>query len=373
MRAARAAAIAAALFLPVGCGLFGGSSRPPAPLTAPTGEARPSLAWSVNVGKASGQRFAPQVVGSQAFAAAADGTVSAVALDSGQAARFNVASRLASGPAAGAELLYAGSLKGDVVAFTPAGEVRWRANVGGEVIARVVESGNVAIVRTSDGRVFGLSRGDGKRLWVYQRSMPPLLLRGEAGAVATPTGAIMGVPGGRLIALDRDDGRLSWEITVAQPRGATELERVTDVVGAPVVEAGRVCAAAFQGKVGCFLVQGGATLWSRDLSSPSGVVLDATSLYVVDGDDGVHALDRENGASRWKQDKLANRRLTAPVVVGSWLVAGDGFGYVHVLAKETGAIAARHTADGTAVQAIVAVPGGVLFQTAGGTLGLLRL
>lgn len=372
MRAIGVAALAVALAQLAGCGLFGGSPRKPAPLTAPTGEATLSLAWSANVGKASGQRFVPEVIGAQVFAAAADGAVSVTALDSGQVTRFNVAPKLASGPAGGPDLLFAGTLKGEVIAFTPAGEVRWRANVGGEVIARVVVSGNVAIVRTSDGRVFGLARADGKRLWAYQRTMPPLLLRGESGAVATPTGAILGVPGGRLISLDRDDGRLVWEITVAQPRGATELERITDVVGVPMVEAGRVCAAAFQGKVGCFEIQGGATLWSRDLSSPTGAWLDAAGLYLADDDDAIHALDRDNGASRWKQDKLANRRLTAPVSVGPWLVVGDGFGYVHVLAKETGAIAARHAADGSAVQALVPVPGGVVFQTAGGTLGLLR-
>lgn len=370
----RLAALAASLVLLGGCGLFGGSPRPPAPLTEPTGQARPALAWSLDVGKASGQRLAPVVVGAEALTAAADGTVSAVALDSGRLVRrFTVAPRLASGPAGDDNLVFVGTLKGEVIALSLAGEVRWRASVGGEVLAAVAVSGDVAIVRTSDGRVFGLGRTDGKRRWVYQRNMPPLLLRTHAGAVPTPTGAIMGFPGGKVVALDRDDGRLAWEITVAQPRGATELERVTDVAGLPVVEAGRLCAAAFQGKVGCFEVQGGATVWTRDISSPGGIAVDPASLFLADDGDAVHALDRENGASRWKQDKLANRRLTSPVVVGPWLVVGDGFGYVHVLAKETGAIAARHRADGSPVNALVAVPGGVLFQTAGGTLGLLRL
>ena len=65
MRAAGAAALAVALSLLGGCGLFGGSPRKPAPLTAPTGEAKLSLAWSASVGKAGGQLFVPQVVGSQ--------------------------------------------------------------------------------------------------------------------------------------------------------------------------------------------------------------------------------------------------------------------------------------------------------------------
>jgi hypothetical protein len=42
-----------------------------------------------------------------------------------------------------------------------------------------------------------------------------------------------GFPGGKLVALDATNGAQLWETTVALPRGATELERVADVMGNP--------------------------------------------------------------------------------------------------------------------------------------------
>ena len=126
---------------------------------------------------------------------------------------------------------------------------------------------DTVVVRTADGRIFGLSIDDGKRKWVFQRPSPPLMLRSEAGILAAGTDVVAGYPNGKLIALDSEDGKLIWEVTVMQPRGTTELERIADVAGLPVMDGSNVCAAAFQGKVACFDIGSRNMLWSRDLSS----------------------------------------------------------------------------------------------------------
>jgi outer membrane protein assembly factor BamB len=233
-------------------------------------------------------------------------------------------------------------------------------------------AGNRGIARTADGRVYALSLADGKRLWVYQRTAPALLLRAQTAVVATPTSIVAGYPGGKLIALDVDDGKLTWEVTVSLPRGSTELERVADVAGLPVIEGGRIYAAAFQGKVACFDIQGGNTVWTREISSATGLAIDDKSVYLTDDQDNVHALDREGGASRWKQVKLLRRKVTAPVAVDGKVVVGDSLGYLHVLAKDDGAFIGRIAVDGGAVNAMVPAKGGLLVQTAGGTLSFVR-
>ncbi len=372
MRIAGLALVACTAAL-AGCGLFGGPARKPTPLADIAAQVRPSAAWSVSVGKAGGYRFWPTVAGGRIHAAAADGTVTVVEEETGrQVSRFDLSQKLASGASGDGEVLFAGTIKGDVIAFDASGKTRWKANVGGEVLAPVAVAAGQAIVRTSDGRIFALALADGKRRWVYQRVAPALLLRAESGVVVTPTNVVAGYPGGKLVALDLDDGKLTWEVTVSLPRGSTELERVADVAGLPVIEGGHICAAAFQGKVACFDIQGGNTLWTRELSSATGLALDERSAYVTDDQDNVHALDREGGASRWKQDKLARRNLTVPVVSGGRLVVGDGYGYLHVLSRDDGALVGRHAIDGTAVNALLAVKGGVVAQTAGGTLTFVR-
>jgi outer membrane protein assembly factor BamB len=240
------------------------------------------------------------------------------------------------------------------------------------VISPPSVSRKVAVVRTSDGRIFGLSTEDGKRLWVFQRPSPALLLRSEAGVLAIGGDVLAGYPNGKLIALDIDDGKLTWEVTVTQPRGTTDLERIADVAGLPIIDGNNVCAAAFQGKVACFEIQSRNLLWARDVSTARGLARDNRYVYVVDDTSAVHALDRSSGASVWKQDKLAYRKLTAPIVVDGRVVVGDALGFVHVLSTEDGAIIGRLATDGSVIESIIPAAGGIALQTAKGSVSLVR-
>jgi outer membrane protein assembly factor BamB len=86
----------------------------------------------------------------------------------------------------------------------------------------------------------------------------------------------------------------------------------------------------------------------------------------------VHALDRDSGASRWKQDKLLRRKLTTPVAVDGKVVVGDSLGYLHVLSPDNGEIIGRLPVDGGAVNALVLSAGGLIVQTAGGMVSFVR-
>lgn len=373
--ASRAFAAACALALG-GCGYFGlftDAAKKPMPLAEIRATVTPSVAWSASVGKSGDFRFFPKIDGDRLVTAAADGTVTVLDLASGRlVSRLDARRKLSSGAAAAEGLILVGTIEGEVIALDASGKDKWVANVGGEMLAPVVTAGKVGIARTADGRIYALSLADGKRLWVYQRPTPALLLRAQTGVLVTSANVVAGYPGGKLLALDLDDGKLTWEVTVSLPRGATELERVADVAGLPVIDGGRICAAAFQGKAACFEIQSGNTLWTRDVSSASGLVLDERSAYLSDDQDQVHALDRESGASRWKQDKLLRRRLTAPVVVDGRVVVGDSLGFLHVLSKDDGAIVGRLSVGGGAVNAMVPTASGLIVQTSGGTVSLVR-
>jgi outer membrane protein assembly factor BamB len=381
LRAALAAAVLASCL--AGCsswnplvalGLKSEPAHKPTALAPIKAAVTPRAAWTVNVGKSGGFNFRPDVEGGRIYAAAADGTITVLEEDTGRVlARADTKKRLSGGVEAGEGLIVVGTLKGEVIALDVSGRIVWTTSVAGEVIAPAAVSRGVVVVRTSDGRIFGLTAADGKRRWVFQRPTPALLLRSEAGVLAIGGDVIAGYPNGKLIALDIDDGKLTWEVTVTQPRGSTELERIADVAGLPVVEGPIVCAAAFQGKVGCFEIQSRNMIWSRDVSSARGLARDAKNVYVIDDADSVHALDKEAGASVWKQDKLAYRKLTDPVIIDGRIVVGDGFGYLHVLAQEDGALIGRLATDGTAIQSIVKATGGIVVQTAGGSVSMVRL
>ena len=185
----------------------------------------------------------------------------------------------------------------------------------------------------------------------------------------------VGYPGGKLVALALQNGAPVWEGTVASPKGATELDRVADVVATPVVDGRQICAVAFQGRIACFdMGQGGAMVWSRDISSVSGLVMDGRYLFVTDDKGFVYGLDRLSGSSLWKQDKLKNRRLSAPIIRRGLVVVADGEGIVHFLSREDGSFAARQKTDGTPVRApLQALGSAVLVQTTGGEIDAIEV
>jgi outer membrane protein assembly factor BamB len=161
---------------------------------------------------------------------------------------------------------------------------------------------------------------------------------------------------------------------VALPKGATELERVTDIVGDPTAAGREICAAAYQGRVACYDAQNGNQLWARDLSSLTGVSFDARYAFVSDDKGAVHALDRTNGRSVWKQDRLSYRRLSLPLPLGTEVAVGDLQGYVHFLARESGAFVARASTDGSPIRAaLLKLPEGFVAQTQNGGLYALNL
>jgi outer membrane protein assembly factor BamB len=351
---------------------FGGDSRPKMAALPELRSAQPVRPlWQANVGSAGEYVLSPALVGDTLYAAARDGTVMRLDARTGQQAwRMRAGQLVSGGVGADENVVAVGTPEGEVVALDASdGKVRWRARVSSEVLAPPVISGDLVIVRCSDSRVFGLDARDGRRRWVYQRAMPTLTIRSPAGVVVRGQNAYAGFPGGRLVALALNNGGVRWEATVALPKGSTELERVSDVVGSPAVTEREVCAVTYQGRVACFDINNGQPLWAREMSSISGVGVDSRYAFVSDERGAVHALDRSNGTSFWKQDRLFLRRLTAPLPLGREIAVGDLEGFVHFLARDNGEFIARAPTDGSSLSGpLVSLPGGLLVQTRNGNL-----
>lgn len=334
------------------------------------------IIWQASIGSAASSLFSPAIMDGGVFAAAADGTVARLDIAGGtQRWRVKLGERLSGGVGVGTALAVVGTAEGVVIALdADSGAERWKARVSSEVLSAPAVSGDLVLVRSADAKIFAFDIRDGKRRWVYQRSVPPLTVRSTAGVVASSNFVYAGFPGGKLASIASSNGGSRWEATVALPKGATELERVTDVVGLPWVGERETCTVAYQGRVACFDIGNGAQLWSRELSSISGLGVDARYVFVSDDRGAVHALDRSSGTSVWKQDRLFLRQLTAPLPLGNVVAAGDLQGFVHLFSRENGSIVGRLATDGSAISATpLPFDGGFLVQTRNGNLYALSL
>ena len=351
-----------------GCG--GSDAVKPAKLPEfkPTAQAR--VAWRASVGGSKSYIFSPALAQGAIFAAGADGTVARFDAANGkQVWRANSGVRLSAGVAVDGDLVLVASNKGDVLAYGLDGKERWRAKVTSEVLSPPRASGSIVVVRSGDGRIFGLDATSGEQLWQYQATMTPLLLRAQPGVSIIGNAVLLGLPAGKVMALSLATGLPLWDVTVAQPKGANELERITDVAAPPLVDREQACAVTYQGRIACYDVAKGTLEWSRDASSAAGLATDAVAVYMTDENGAVMAFDKASGATLWKQDKLFARQVSGPAVRGSLIVVGDYEGYVHFLERADGAFVVRVSTDGSRIATPpLTVGSNVLVQTRDGGL-----
>lgn len=332
--------------------------------------------WSVEVGRGSGVGFQPVVAGDAVFAAAADGSVIRVNPTDGSVQwRQSLGTGLAAGVGSDGQIVVVASEQGELIALDAAsGAERWRSPTGSSVVAAPVASSGFVLIRTGDYRLQAFSATDGARRWSLQRPGPPLALRAHAEIVIDGPTAYAGLPGGRLLAIDLATGQPRFEFAAATPRGASELERVVDVVGAPILESGGVCAVTHQGRLGCYDARSGAPFWTRDFSSSSGLSADPRFVVSAADNGSVQAFQRNSGTPAWRNDDLSYRRLSAPVSVGRAFALGDYQGQVHFLSRDDGTIVARAATDGSAIiSRPLLLLQGILVQTSGGRLVALSV
>ncbi|WP_312914748.1 outer membrane protein assembly factor BamB [Stenotrophomonas sp.] len=345
-----------------------------------------SKLWSANVGKGEGRvgvRQGPAVADGRVYAAALLGGVHALDLQTGkQVWEYSPAKekkkpklRLSGGPAVGEGLVVIGTLDGQVIALDASnGAEKWKAKVPGEVIAAPAVAQGLVFVRSNDGRTTALDAATGEQRWFNSQELPSLTVRGNAPVVAGPGVLFIGNDDGTLSALAMQDGRPLWEQMVGTPEGRTELERMADIDGAPVLEGNTLYVSSFKNQTMAIEGPTGRPMWTRDHGGAGGVAVSSGNVVVTDGKGVVYGLDKSSGSAMWSQQALARRSLTGAAIHGDYAVVGDYKGYLHWLRLSDGELAAREKSGGDALLAQPLVADGILLvQNVDGKLTAFRL
>lgn len=359
-------------------GCFGSkdNTEPPAPLVELTPTVTVTEVWTAAAGGRSDlTKLAPTRHGNTLFTATTAGLVRAFNLSDGQRVwEYQIKDvTLTGGVGVGDDMVLVGSRNGHVIALTAAdGSKRWQAQVSSEVLSAPRAHNGVVVVRSLDGKLYGLDSQSGRGLWVYERAVPLLTLRGTSAPVISTDTVIAGFDNGKLATLQLTSGKLLWEIAVAQPRGRSELERMVDIDADPVIKGDTIYTTSFRGRV-IAVDQRGRLNWEREISSYAGLNVDANAVYVSDDKSHVWAFDRASGASLWKQEKLQARDVTAPAVLDNTIIVADKEGYLHWLRQEDGQFVGRHRVGKKPITVPPLVVGDLLIvYTSAGDISALR-
>jgi outer membrane protein assembly factor BamB len=349
-------------------------SRPAAlPAITATVQARPL--WQLDVGGAAGSFLRPCALENAIYAASRGGRLVRVDPSTGKEVwRVEVAGGIAGGVGSDGLSVAVAGPRGNVAVYDAEGKHRWDAQVSSDVIVPPLVGHGLVLVRSSDNRVTAFDLSSGARRWVFQKQPPPLTLHGETEMVFSGDNVLIGFPSGRLAAIALSNGAGRWDAGVSEPKGATEVERLADVLGVPGMIEGEVCAASYQGRIGCFDARSGDLQWAREFSAGAGVAVSTASVFGVDASSRVNAFQRSSGAGLWQNSALLNRRLGAPVAMGKLVAVGDFEGHIHFLDADDGKIVGRFdTGSGPIISTPQLWNGAALFQTASGRLIMLGI
>jgi outer membrane protein assembly factor BamB len=353
----------------------------PAELTKYKAEVRIDRVWGASVGDGLGRKFIrlrPYVVADRVALADAYGHVELRERFKGKRlwkARvgkddkgfFSFGDRrdpaFVTGAVGGGEgLVLVGTARAEIVALAVTdGAERWRAKVSSEVLAPPTAAGGLVFATTSDGRLVALDVADGKQKWTYDTQVPPLTLRGTSAAVAVSGVVVTGFANGKVGAFRASTGEPLWEQRVMLPQGRSELDRIVDVDGTPVVTGNAVYAASFQGRVKGMRPNDGTVMWERESSTSVDLAEGWGHVYVVDDEGTVTAIDQRTADVAWEQKALYRRNLSAPTSVGSYVVVGDGEGWVHVMAQSDGRLLGRRKVDGDGIRSTMVAADDLLY------------
>jgi outer membrane protein assembly factor BamB len=336
-------------------------------------------AWSRKVGDGSERLrlgLIPASDGTRVFAGALDGTASAIGLNDGELLwTTETGLALTGGPAVGNGLVVFGSRDGLLIALSAdGGNVRWERPVGSELLAAPVIGGNLVVFRTVDGRLTAVSAETGEDVWAVVQTQAPLTLRGSTSPIIIGNTVIAGFDNGRVGAYTLADGVSRWEEQLSNPTGVSEIDRLVDVGVDIEVFGNDVYAANFQGRAAALILSTGDRIWEEELSSFTGLGVDASFVYVTDDVSTIVALSRSNGREVWRQGELRLRDVTAASRFRETVVVADFEGYLHWLRAADGMFMARIRAASAHISAQPLVVGSmVVIQSEDGTVAAFEV
>ncbi len=351
---------------------YSGVKIPDAPEVKATREVK--IAWTKNIGESGKAILRPAVLNDKIFAASFLGKIKAFQ-NNALLWEKKLDSLISAGVGLDPELLFIGGEKGEVWALLAEnGETLWKTQLSSEVVQTPVSTPAGVLVKTADERLFLLNRQNGKTLWFYQHTLQTLQVRDASLPIFAGGFIFAGFSGGKLLALSPENGAPIWQGQVAIPKGATELDRLTQVA-TPLSLGESLCAAAYQGQVACFnMMQGGQLLWSKKIGSANALGADGATLYVSDDWGIVHALNRQTGASLWKNEKLKMRNPSALTEGGGVLGVADLEGILYFLNPQNGEFLAKLKTDGSPIVAPLLYENGqFVAQTAKGNLFVVEI
>lgn len=272
------------------------------------------------------------------------------------------------------DMAVVGTETGQLIALdSKTGKTVWQRQLTASILAPALIAGDRVVVMANDGTVTGTDRVTGQPVWSFDVPVPAISVRGSASPILFDDNrVIVSSAGGRIYSLDLQTGVPQWEGRVAINQGRSDVQRLIDIDGTPLISGRQLYVVSYQGQLKAVDLDSQRVRWSMDTSSLRSPATGIGNIYVSTADGNIEAYDEQDGALVWTQKKLAYRDLSNPVVLGRYLIVGDADGYLHLIEQTEGKIVGRVRTRG-AVRFLRVVDDRLLVDSSTGHLSIWQV
>ena len=278
---------------------------------------------------------------------------------------------LTAGVEAAEGIVVVGNRKGQLFALDQAtGSQKWSAKLSGAILSpSLIQSGRVITI-ANDGTVFAHDAVSGQQVWAYKLPSVQFSLRGQPAPVRLDDRTILVASANAYVyALDVISGVPRFQRRVAISEGRSDIQRLIDIVGDPVVAGQYLVTTSFQGQVTVTDLATQRVVWSEDASSTNRPEVSGDKVFVSTVDGKLNAYSLSTGQLAWQNEELLNRQLSNPVMLGQSLVVGDLDGVIHLLDPASGKLVGRAKTSGE-VQSLRVIDNQLYVATRKGALSI---
>ncbi len=278
---------------------------------------------------------------------------------------------LTAGVEAAEGIVVVGNRKGQLFALDQVtGKQKWTTQLSGAILSpSLIQSGRVITI-ANDGTVFAHDAVTGQQVWAYKLPSVQFSLRGQPAPVRLDDRTILVASANAYVyALDVISGVPRFQRRVAISEGRSDIQRLIDIVGDPVVAGQYLVTTSFQGQVTVTDLATQRVVWSEDASSTNRPEVSGDKVFVSTVDGKLNAYSLSTGQLVWQNEELLNRQLSNPVMLGQSLVVGDMDGVIHLLDPASGKLVGRAKTSGE-VQSLRVIDNQLYVATRKGALSI---
>ena len=310
--------------------------------------AHPQIVWKADIGEGASSDYKlmahPVLSRGLIYTMDAQGLVRSFDARTGEkkwerdtAAQGSEGPAIGGGLAVDGDVVYATTGKGFVYALqAKTGEVKWQKALLKPLRAAPTVADNRVYVVSIDNDLHALDALSGEVLWHHAGITESATLMGASSPAVESDSVFVAYNSGEIFGLRAQNGRMSWNYSLAAPAQVGALPAIADIRGLPVNDQGRIYAISHSGRFAALDQKTGGRIWEADIGGIDTPVVSGDAVFVYGGEGQLIALTRDSGRVIWvaplpkhvdAKDKDSDPIVwTGPVLASGqlWMVNSQG-------------------------------------------------